>query len=186
MAEGELATLRVDLCDTAHLRLLQESDAMELHALIEANREHLARWLPWAAAQTPEDTLAFIRRTREQLAGGRGFQMAIVCDGKIAGVIGYPDVDWQHRSTSVGYWLSEAQQGRGTMTVAVNRLVDHAFSVWKLNRVEVRAATENSRSRAIPERLGFRWEGTLRQAEQIGDHYLDIDVYSMLASDWAG
>jgi ribosomal-protein-serine acetyltransferase len=43
---------------------------------------------------------------------------------------------------------------------------------------------ENRRSRAIPERLGFRQEGTLRQAELVDARYLDSVMYSMLAADW--
>ena len=62
------------LFDAQKLRLVDESDAGELHAMVEANRDYLARWLPWAASQTLEDTLAFIKRTREQLAGNDGFQ----------------------------------------------------------------------------------------------------------------
>ena len=53
-------------------------------------------------------------------------------------------------------------------------------------RVEIRAAQENARSRAIPERLGFTQEGTLRQVERVGDRYLDNVVYAMLAEDWKG
>jgi ribosomal-protein-serine acetyltransferase len=70
------------------------------------------------------------------------------------------------------------------MTAAVRLLVDHALSVWQLNRVEIRAATENHRSRAIPERLGFRQQGTLRRSELVNGRYLDQVVYSMLAADW--
>jgi ribosomal-protein-serine acetyltransferase len=172
------------LSEAAHLRLLEESDAGELHGLIEANRSYLARWLPWAAGQSAADTLAFIRRTREQLDGNDGFQAAVVCDGRIAGVVGYIGVDWASRSTSLGYWLSEERQGGGTMTAAVRLLTDRAFAVWDLNRVEIRAASENLPSRAIPERLGFAQEGTLRQAERVGERYLDCVVYAMLAADW--
>ena len=70
------------------------------------------------------------------------------------------------------------------MTAAVRLLVDHALTAWQLNRVEVLVATENRRSRAIPERLGFREDGTLRQFHLVGGHYLDCASYSMLAEDW--
>jgi ribosomal-protein-serine acetyltransferase len=172
------------LADSAHLRLLKASDAPMLHALIEANRPQLARWLPWAPPQTQRQTLEFIRRSRIQRDDNDGFQAAVVCDDEIAGVIGYHSIDWTNRSTSLGYWLGEAHQGQGTMTAAVRLLTDHALTTWELHRVEIRAAVENRRSRAIPERLGFREEGTLRDAERVGERYLDCVVYSMLGPDW--
>lgn len=171
---------QLSLSDNTHLRLLGEADAAELHALIEANREYLAQWLPWAAGQTPADTAGFLRRARMQVERNDGFQAAIVDAGAIVGVAGYHGVDWAHRSTSLGYWLAEASQGRGTMTAAVRALTDHALTGWDLVRVEIRAALENHRSRAIPERLGFREEGTLRRAERVGGRYLDLAVYAMV------
>jgi|SRR6187399_1473122 len=166
------------------LRPLNEADVAELHALIDANRARLAAWLPWAAGQTPDDTAEFIRGTRRQLVENDGFQTAIVREGAIAGVVGYVGVDWRNRSTSLGYWLGESSQGKGTMTLAVRALVNHALSVWHLNRVEIRAADGNRRSRAIPERLGFSQDGILRSAELVNGRYSDVVVYSMLAADW--
>ena len=176
--------LKLDLPDGCRLRLLEEDDADEFHALIDANREYLARWMPWAAGETRDGTLEFIRLTRKQVADNDGFQTAIVRDGSIVGIVGFHGVDWPARSTSIGYWLDERQQGQGIMTRAVRALVDHALLGWRLNRVEIRAAPENHRSRAIPERLGFREEGVLREAERVGDRYLDSVVYGMLASEW--
>ncbi len=174
---------KLPVTDGLGLRLLEEADAEELHALIEVNRAYLAPWLPWAAGQGFEDTLAFIRETRRQASENEGFQAAIVTERGIAGVIGYVTVDWADRSTRIGYWLDERQQGKGAMTAAVRLLVDHALTTWQLNRVEIVVATENRRSRAIPERLGFREEGTLRQYQLVDGRYLDCVVYSTLASD---
>jgi ribosomal-protein-serine acetyltransferase len=176
--------LRFELAGDCRLRLLEEADAEELYALVEANRDRLARWMPWAADQTLDGTLEFIRLTRRQVADNDGLQAAIVRGGRIAGVVGFHRVDWQNRSTSMGYWLDERQEGRGIMTLAVRALVDHALLVWGLNRVEIRAAADNRRSRAIAERLGFREEGVLREAERVGERYLDSVVYGMLASTW--
>lgn len=156
----------------------------KLHELIEANRVYLAAWLPWAAEQSFADTLGFIQKTRAQLDGNDGFQASVLVEGRIAGVIGYTAVDWEERSTKLGYWLAAEQQGRGTMSAAVVALTDHALSAWKLRRVTIRVATENARSRAIPERLGYREEATLPKVERVGGRDLDLAVYSMAAEDW--
>jgi ribosomal-protein-serine acetyltransferase len=167
------------------LRLLRESDVDELHALIESNREHLARWLPWAAEQTHADTARFVDWSVAQAREGNGFQAAIVRDARIAGVIGFHGIDRQHSSTSIGYWLAEGAQGRGTMTAALRAMVDEAFTSWGLHRVEIRASVENERSRALIERLGFRFEGVARGAFRLGGEFRDDAVYAMLADEWS-
>jgi ribosomal-protein-serine acetyltransferase len=166
------------------LRRLEESDADELYRLIDANRAYLARWLPWAGAQTREATLEFIRMIRKQEASNDGFQAALVSKDSIIGMVGFHGVNWPHGSTTIGYWLDEDHQGRGLMTRTVRDLVDHAFDVWDLHRVEIQAAVDNHRSRAIPERLGFREEGVRREAERIGDRYNDLVLYAILAPEW--
>jgi ribosomal-protein-serine acetyltransferase len=180
--------LRHELPGGYALRLLEEADADELFGVIDANREHLARWMPWVASENePADVLPFIRATRRQIADNDGLQTAIVApDGRIVGTVGVHNVDWMNRKSSIGYWLARDEQGRGTMTEAVRAYVDHAFTTWKLNRIAIQAAVENARSRAIPERLGFREEGILRGVERIGDRTLDGVVYAMLAADWPG
>lgn len=177
--------LRWQISGDSALRALEIDDAEELHALIEAERQHLAPWMPWAAAQTLDDTVTFLDRVRRQAQANDGFQLAITRDDRIVGVVGFHGVDWDNRSTAIGYWLAAAEQGKGTMTEAVRTFVDHAFSTWRLNRIEVRVASDNQRSLAIPRRLGFNREGTLRQAERIGDRHVDLEVYSLLAGDSA-
>jgi ribosomal-protein-serine acetyltransferase len=173
------------LANGRHLRPLDESDAAELYELVERNRARLAQWMAWAAEQTPDQTLRFIHSTHSQIAQNHGLTAALVADDRIVGVVGFHGIDWPNRSASIGYWLSEDEQGRGTMTDAVRALVEHAFTHWRLNRVEIRADIENLRSRAVPERLGFHQEGVLRQAYRVSDdRYSDDAVYSMLASEW--
>ncbi len=167
------------------LRLFEESDVDELYAVVAANRDYLSRWMPWAPKQTPEGTLEFIRAGRRQLADNQGLQLAIIRSGAIVGGSGYHRIDWDSRSTTIGYWIAEKAQGSGTVTRAAEALTDNAFRAWKLNRVEIHAGAENRRSRAIPERLGFVREGVLRQAELVGRRYVDHVVYAMLADEWS-
>jgi ribosomal-protein-serine acetyltransferase len=87
--------LRFELSDGCALRLLEESDADELFALVDSDRAYLSRWLPWAGEQDLEGTLEFIRLTRRQLADNTGFTVAIICDGAIAGVAALEPLDWR-------------------------------------------------------------------------------------------
>ena len=100
------------------------------------------------------------------------------------GVVGHHQIDWRNRLTSLGYWVAEEQQGRGVVTAACHALVTHAFAHARLNRVEIRCAVDNHKSRAIPQRLHFTQEGLIRDAEWLYDHFVDHIVYAMLARDW--
>ncbi len=175
-------SLRLD--DDRQLRLIAEPDAEELYRVVIDNRELLAHWMPWAAGQTLDAMVQFIRSSRRQFADNLGFQAVIVEQGLAVGVIGFNRLDWENRSASIGYWLARQSQGRGTVTLAVRALVDHAFGVWQLHRVEIRAGIGNVPSRRVAERLGFTQEGVLREAERVGDRYVDHAVYAMLAPDW--
>jgi ribosomal-protein-serine acetyltransferase len=166
------------------LRPLDEADVNELHALIEHNRDELAKWMAWAQEQTTEQTRAFVRSSRASESDNSGLQRAIVAQERIVGIVGLPEIDWANRSAEIGYWLDVAHRGRGVMTSAVAALADHAFGSLNLNRLEIRTDVGNAPSRALAERLGFRYEGTLRQSYRVTDErYSDDAVYSLLASD---
>lgn len=169
----------------AELRLLEERHTETLFALTDANRAHLRRWLPWVdALRTAEDTRAFIRRVLAQFAAGDGFTAGIWHGGRLAGVAGFHDHSHANRAASIGYWLGTAFEGHGLVTRATAALVDHALLDLGFNRVEIRCATENRRSQAVPERLGFTYEGTSRESEWLYDHFVDHRVYSVLRREW--
>jgi ribosomal-protein-serine acetyltransferase len=78
----------IRVTDDSELRLLDEADAEKLYGLVEANRDYLAEWLPWAAGQTLEGTREFIKKTRRQVEENEGFQGALVLDGRMVGAGG--------------------------------------------------------------------------------------------------
>ncbi len=162
------------------------SDADELYAVTDANRDHLRPWMPWiGAVLSPGDTREFIRSTVDQRQRNDGYQCAIRIDGAIAGIVGHHRIDWPNRLTSIGYWLAVDHQGKGVMTRACGALIDFAFTELSLNRVEISAATTNRRSRAVIERLGFVEEGLRRQAEWVRGQFLDLKCYGILKEEWA-
>lgn len=167
------------------LKSLDTKHADQLCELTNSCRPYLKEWVPWfKGAKSVEDINAFIEMTKAQFASNNGFKAGIWYKGSIAGVIGFYGMNWSNKSASIGYWLGASYQGNGVMTKACKVLVDYAFEELKLNRVEVRCATGNSRSRGIPERLGFVKEGIIRDGEWLYDHHVDEVVYGILSRDW--
>lgn len=175
---------RITVDDEVELRLVMEGDEEEIFRATEAHRAYLREWLPWVdSTRGVEDTRAFVLRSLEQARLSDGFQTRILYRGAFVGMIGYLYHDWTNLRTEIGYWLSQDRQGRGIMTRAAKALVDFAFDNLGLNRVEIRAATDNRRSRAIPERLGFVQEGILREAAWLNDRFIDLVIYAQLRNE---
>jgi ribosomal-protein-serine acetyltransferase len=167
------------------LRLLEERHADDLFATIDRNRERLRRWFPWVdRTLTPEDSRLFIRTGLDQYAAQLGLHLGIWTDGRLMGGIGAQRIDWANRATPLGYWLDAKAEGKGIVTQSCAALIDHFFGELLLHRIEIRCGVANTRSCAVPSRLGFTREGVLRDAEWLNDHYHDLVVWSMLAPEW--
>jgi ribosomal-protein-serine acetyltransferase len=167
------------------LRPVRLEDAEELYAVVDRNRGRLMQWLPWA---TPDyslaDARAFLAFHVRENTEGASFTTAIRHRGAICGCIGLHRIDHLHLSTSIGYWIDEAHEGKGIVTAACRAMITAGFRDFRLHRIEIRCATWNHRSSSIPRKLEFLEEGILREAEWLHDHYVDLRVFSMLEQDW--
>jgi ribosomal-protein-serine acetyltransferase len=172
--------------DGIELRRLRPDDAAAVFEVVTANRERLAPWMPWANTPTVEDQRAWLERVTadpEDLDG-----LGLFVDGRYVGGAGIHGRDAFAIGAELGYWIDAAYEGRGIVTRAVRALIDVCFGDLGVHRVAIRAGVENLRSRAIPERLGFTAEGTLRGdcrgAEPHG--FYDVVVYGLLRDEWRG
>lgn len=169
----------------ALLAPVRRLDAADLFAAVDANRDHLREWLPWIDMhRTPDDSLVFLEEALRQWGENGAMTCSLRWKGRIVGVIGFHRIDWTNRSTKLGYWLAEEMEGQGLMSRAAASMVTHAFEELGLHRIEIRAATGNQRSQAIPRRLGFWHEGTAREAEWLYDHWVDLEVFAMTEPEW--
>src|SRR5213596_4379018 len=120
----ERLTLNID--SSLQLCQITREDAEELTELIDRNRSYLREWLPWLDNSTSiVDTLRFVGRSVEQAEDANGLTFGIVCDGRLAGIIGQHYLDSLNQKTELGYWLDASHQGRGIMTRATARLTDY-------------------------------------------------------------
>lgn len=159
--------------------------AGELAAVVRANHEEFGRWLPWASEDYSVETAAeFIGLNLKRLAEKGEFATLVELDEKIVGSIGFHHLDTNNRSAQLGYWLAEDAQGKGLMTRSAKVLIEYLFEKLDLNRIQINCNVENTKSRAIPERLGFKLEGIHRRVEFRRGRFGDQAIYSMLKEEW--
>lgn len=172
--------------EETELRLIELHHVTEFLDLVNANREHWRRWHPWLpdTMRSAADAEKFITAWLLNFATRKGFCAGIWFEDRLCGMIYHVNPDWMNRSVFLSYWLDEAHQGKGIMTESCRAFISHAFNVWKMNRITIQCAVENTRSRAIPERLGFKLEGIVREAEWLYSRFADHALYSLLRSDY--
>ena len=169
---------------TLELRLLEKEHAAELFKLTIENKDHLRTWLPWVDKNTEQKhTENFIDFALDLFSKKQGAHYGIFCP-QLVGVIGYHKLDWANQKTEIGYWLGKSFQGKGLMTKACQALIQYAFIELGLNRVQIACATHNHKSSAIPQRLGFQLEGTLKEVEWVNDHFVDHHVFGILKGEY--
>ena len=163
------------------LRLTVPQFADEIYKLTDKNRTFLRQWLPWLDHVTgPEHTKAFFSEQLEMFVKGEALNASIYYEDTLVGIVGFNSIDKTNRIGYIGYWLAEGYNGKGIMSACVRDLISLGEEYYFLQKVDIRCATDNHKSRAIPERLGFTHKGSLGRAEWLYDHWVDLEVYELL------
>jgi ribosomal-protein-serine acetyltransferase len=176
-------TIKID--DDISLELIDYHHAESLYELVKANRTYLRVWLPWVDyMRTIDDFRRYINNSKQRHASLVETGYVIMANNAMIGRIGLYNIDQHNRNASIGYWVDQQWQGKGVITNACRALIRYAFKNLALNRIEIRCGIGNYKSQAIPERLGFKKEGVIRQAEFVNNRFIDLYVYSLLKDEW--
>ena len=170
--------------DRTVLRPYRSGDGQALFEAVDESRDHILPWMPWGPGhQSPTDSENLVRtwRARWELPIGI-FERAT---GAFLGGSGLHRIDWNVRSFEIGYWIRKSAEGKGHVTDAVTMLTRLAFESLKANRVFIRCAAENIRSAAVAKRVGFVYEGALRNSIKDADGLLhDALMFSLIPEEW--
>lgn len=177
--------LHLKVRDNLYLQLLSPAHSQALFNLIDQNRQHLGQWMPFIQGiQQKQDAYYFIASALKEYENTNGFQLGLWLNNTLIGVMGLHLIEWHALKTSIGYWIAQAYEGKGFITDACRSLIHYTFVQMGLNRIEVKLPPDNSKSQAIPKRLGFRYEGLLRQDEWLNGQFIDLAVWGLLKKEW--
>ena len=148
------------------VRCWDPSDAPLVKESVDANLEYLRPWMPWAMEEPTDLTarIQWLRKSRGEFDLGKDFTFGIF-DREETLVIGGTGLHTRlgPQAREIGYWIRQDHAGQGLATEVAAALTRVAFVVDGVTRVEIRCDPRNTRSAAIPRRLGYQHEATLRR-----------------------
>jgi RimJ/RimL family protein N-acetyltransferase len=136
-----------------------------LKEAVDSSLAHLRRWLPWAHEEPEplEEKVELLRRFRGQFDLGQDFVYGIFSADE-SEALGGSGLHTRRGAGmfEIGYWIRESRARQGLGTEAVAALTRVGLELCGVERIEIRVDPENAASAAIPRKLGFVEEGTLR------------------------
>lgn len=151
------------------------------------NQDFLMSYEPkWPEQCLSEDS--FVQRLKRQQVerkSGRGeyFLIHDIKDNKIIGGLNLNNIQFgAARHASIGYWLGEEYQGQGYMYEAINLVMDYAFDILKLRRINAACLPDNYRSIKLLESLNFEEEGFAKEYLQINGRWQDHRLFGFLGA----
>ncbi|WP_242144678.1 MULTISPECIES: GNAT family N-acetyltransferase [unclassified Bacillus cereus group] len=170
--------------DRLYIRMPKPGDGAVVYEAIQASIQELKSWMVFAQKeQTREEVEASIRKSHIQFLQREDLRLLVFLreTGEFVASTGLHRIKWEIPQFEIGYWIDTRLSGKGYMAEAVKGITDYAFSELKANRLEIRCDPTNRKSRAIPEKLGFKLEGILENSSVAvdGNGLRDTCVFAM-------
>ena len=174
------------------LRPPRRRDAVAWSSARWRNQDWLAPWEPssplsWAERSSTATWRTLSRHLLGNAGNGYGLPFVIEYGGRLVGQMNVSNVvHGVLRSANVGYWIDAEMAGRGITPCALAMVVDHCFTRAGLHRIEVDIRPENTASRRVVEKLGFRQEGYYERFLDIDGAWRDHVAFALTVEDLAG
>jgi ribosomal-protein-serine acetyltransferase len=136
------------------LRRYRPDDLEAVFSAVTESLDHLRPWMPWAADYTRQSAAEFLAKSARDWAAGAEYNYAIITGGALAGGCGLM-ASIGPGGLEIGYWVHRAYTRRGLATAASAALVEQAFLLPRVDRVEIVTDELNVASGGVPRKLGF-------------------------------
>lgn len=146
-------------------------DGEELCQAILESQPELIPWMPWAVGEhTVESTEINVREAYAKFLRREDLRLSLYLKdtSTLVGSSGLHRINWKIPKFEIGYWVRTKFAGNGYITEATAAITDFAFATLGAARVEIRCDEKNTRSAAIPPKIGYLLEGILQNEDR--DH----------------
>lgn len=117
----------------------------------------------------------------EDTGTGLWWKISSASEQRFIGCLGLSSLSREHRKAEIGFWLLPDFWGQGLLAEAVPPVVDYAFTELGIHRIEAFIESENRKSKRAMEKLGFVFEGRMRDCEMKNGRFISLEIYSALS-----
>jgi len=171
---------------TIVIRPHQPYDAETCYSAVIESIDDLMPWMFWCHLEISFSEIEDWIVSRPQAwEDDKDYDFAIIDSnqGSFIGNCGLGHIDLHNKVAELGYWIRTSQTNRNFATCASRLVLNFAFDVLKLNRIEIIVASSNETSQHVAEKLGAKKEGLLRQRLNIRDKVHDAYLFSIIPDD---
>ena len=169
------------------IRCYNPADAPMLAEAVTESLEHLRPWMPWVYNEPEpiEEKVQRLKLFRGNFDLGQNFTYGIFNpeETKLIGGTGL-HTRLGENELEIGYWIHKDYINQGLVTESTSALVKVAFEIVHIHRLEIHCDPENFASAAIPRKLGFTHEGTLRAKTRFLDGWSDSMIWGLLETEY--
>ena len=165
------------------LREVRDSDAAALLAMLSS--DEVAEFVS-PLPRTVEGFRGFIREVRDDRVMGHSFCYGVIPEGydDAMGLFQVRQLEPGFGSAEWGFALGSPFWGSGVFQEGAGAIIDFAFGVVGVHRLEARSIAANGRGNAALRKMGAMQEGLLRRAFLRNGRYYDQILWSILKEDW--
>ena len=164
------------------LRQLTEDD--EELILRNFADEAFQKWMGMPIPFLKENFHNFLKFSRDQHLNGVGIWWVIEENGVPMGQIWLMFQDWHEKKTEIGYLAYPEARGKGMIPFLTRELTKKLLLELGMERVELTTHSLNDTSGHVAKKAGFKFEGTMRRKKKYREDIIDLNLYSMIASDF--
>ncbi|MFN8015737.1 MAG: GNAT family protein [Acidimicrobiia bacterium] len=174
----------IDVDDNVQLRAKSSESFDNFAKVAKENRDFLFKWLPWAENTPDDSSVEHYKTAPEKKQNNEEANWDIYVNNELAGAIGAMLRDKERDVIEIGYWLAEKYNGQGIMTACTKKLCDVLFRETTTPLIEIGADIRNEKSKAIPQRLGFKLDREFSEHPKLP--HIDHGVYySLTRQQWS-
>jgi len=149
-----------------------------------ASDTRVSEFLLWSPHPTKGYTKAYLSLLAKRYRAGDFYDWGIELDGKMIGTVGFTSFSIENNVGEIGYVLSSKCWGMGIASEAVKRILEFGFCELLLNRIEAKFMAENEKSRKLLDKLGFNYEGEMKEAVYAKDRYRNVGISALTRGEY--